>query len=157
MRCIANENEIAAIKAGHHVSIQRAPQVRAGKISDAEQVRDGISPVANQGSDELLAGRDFFFEHFTAADAHFFWCFRRATQFELDLSKFANCKAHFERMKTRPSVQKLLNFEKTVEVAGGYGERVEDPAELPRALERAIKIVESEKRQALLNVICRGP
>lgn len=52
---------------------------------------------------------------------------------------------------------KELAFEKSVEVAGGYGERVEDPAELPHALERALKIMETEKRQALLNVICRGP
>jgi acetolactate synthase-1/2/3 large subunit len=50
-----------------------------------------------------------------------------------------------------------LRFEKAVEVAGGHGERVEDPAELPHALERALKVVEGEKRQALLNVICRGP
>jgi acetolactate synthase-1/2/3 large subunit len=50
-----------------------------------------------------------------------------------------------------------LHFEKAVEVAGGYGERVEDPAELPHALERALKAVEGEKRQALLNVVCRGP
>jgi acetolactate synthase-1/2/3 large subunit len=52
---------------------------------------------------------------------------------------------------------RVLGFEKAVEVAGGYGERVEDPAELPRALERALKVMETEKRQALLNVICRGP
>jgi acetolactate synthase-1/2/3 large subunit len=50
-----------------------------------------------------------------------------------------------------------LAFEKAVEVAGGYGERVEDPAELPRALERALKVMETERRQALLNVMCRGP
>jgi glutathione S-transferase len=66
-------------------------------------------------ADELLAGREFFFEHFTAPDAHFFWCFRRARQLEVDLSKFKNCQAHFERMKTRPSAQKLLDFEKTVQ------------------------------------------
>ena len=49
-------------------------------------------------ADNLLAGREFFFYHFTAADAHFFWCFRRGTQFNLDLSPFANCLAHFGRM-----------------------------------------------------------
>jgi acetolactate synthase-1/2/3 large subunit len=38
--------------------------------------------------------------------------------------------------------------------AGGYGERVEDPAELPTALSRALTVVRKEKRQALLNVIC---
>jgi glutathione S-transferase len=66
-------------------------------------------------ADGLLAGRQFFFDHFTAPDAHFFWCFRRASQFELPLSGFKNCTAHFERMKTRPSVQKLLAFEKEVQ------------------------------------------
>jgi len=38
-------------------------------------------------------------------------------------------------------------FEKAVEVADGYGERVSE-------LERARKVVDVEKRQALLNVIC---
>ena len=31
-------------------------------------------------ADKRLAGREFFFDHFTAPDAHFFWCTRRATQ-----------------------------------------------------------------------------
>jgi len=66
-------------------------------------------------ADDLLAGREYFFDHFTAADAHFFWCFRRGTQFNLDLSGFPNCSAHFHRTKSRPSVQKLLAFEKSVQ------------------------------------------
>ncbi len=66
-------------------------------------------------ADDLLAGREFFFDHFTAPDAHFFWCQRRARQFELDLSSFPHCAAHFERMTQRPSVQKLLAFEKSVQ------------------------------------------
>ena len=69
-------------------------------------------------ADGLLAGREYFFDHFTAPDAHFFWCFRRATQFAeqhpLDLAQFKNCTAHFERMQTRDSVKKLLAFEKSV-------------------------------------------
>lgn len=64
--------------------------------------------------DDLLAGRQFFFDHFTAPDAHFFWCFRRGTQFNLDLSGFKHCMAHYERMQERPSVQKLLAYEKRV-------------------------------------------
>jgi acetolactate synthase-1/2/3 large subunit len=48
----------------------------------------------------------------------------------------------------------LPAFEKICEAAGGYGERVEDPAALPGALERAISAVQRERRQALLNVIC---
>ena len=65
-------------------------------------------------ADGLLAGREYFFDHFTAADAHFFWCFRRGLQFKLDLSGFPNCSAHFERMTNRPSVQKLLSYEKAI-------------------------------------------
>ena len=42
-------------------------------------------------------------------------------------------------------------FEKTIEACGGYGEAVEDPAELPKALERALKKVH-DGQQALLNV-----
>ena len=45
-------------------------------------------------------------------------------------------------------------YEKAVEVADGYGERVSEPDKLMGALERARKVVEIEKRQALLNVIC---
>ena len=51
----------------------------------------------------------------------------------------------------RPSV----DFEKVCRAAGGYGARVEKPEDLPRALKRALKIIRTEKRQALLNVICK--
>ena len=70
-----------------------------------------------QIADQMLAGREYFFDHFTAPDAHFFWCCRRATQFEIDLSEFSNCAAHFERMKGRASVRKLLAYEKQVQDA----------------------------------------
>ncbi len=48
-------------------------------------------------------------------------------------------------------------FEKVVEASGGHGERVDDPAALPAALDRALRAVRDDKRQALLNVICRAP
>ena len=67
--------------------------------------------IANQ----KLAGRRFFFNQFTAVDAHFFWCFRRGLLFNLDLSQFANCMAHFERMKEQLSVQKVLAYETDVQ------------------------------------------
>jgi acetolactate synthase-1/2/3 large subunit len=54
-------------------------------------------------------------------------------------------------------LDELPAFEQVCAAAGGYGERVEDPAALPGALERALHAVAVEKRQALLNVICRGP
>ena len=43
-------------------------------------------------------------------------------------------------------------FEKVVEANGGYGERVDNAEDLPGALERALKAVDVEKRQAVLNV-----
>jgi acetolactate synthase-1/2/3 large subunit len=54
-------------------------------------------------------------------------------------------------------LDELPAFEQVCAAAGGYGERVEDPADLPAALERAIRAITVERRQALLNVICRGP
>lgn len=48
----------------------------------------------------------------------------------------------------------LPAFETICESAGGYGERVDDPVELPAALERALRAVREEGRQALLNVVC---
>jgi glutathione S-transferase len=71
-------------------------------------------------ADRMLAGREWFFDHYTAADAYFFWTFLRATRFEpryLDLSKFAACQAHLARMKQRPSVERLLAFEKQVQAS----------------------------------------
>ena len=92
------------------------------RVSDAPNSDESVRRLAKEQlsenfkiADDLLAGREFFFDHFTAPDAHFFWCCRRATQFELDLSGFQNCTAHFERMTKRPSVQKLLAFEKSVQ------------------------------------------
>ena len=51
----------------------------------------------------------------------------------------------------------LPAFEQVCVAAGGYGERVEDPAELPAAMPRAIAVATQERRQALLNVICDAP
>ena len=39
-------------------------------------------------------------------------------------------------------------------MSGGYGERVTEAREVLPALERAMKAVLVEKRQALLNVVC---
>jgi acetolactate synthase I/II/III large subunit len=49
------------------------------------------------------------------------------------------------------------DYEMVCRASGGHGERVEDPAQLPDALKRALRIVKEEKRQVLLNVICKKP
>lgn len=57
----------------------------------------------------------------------------------------------------RPPLTRLdaiSDYDKAVEVAGGYGEKVTDPDQMMPALERALKAVQVEKRQALLNVVC---
>lgn len=65
-------------------------------------------------ADQMLAHREWFFDHFTSADTYFFWCFRRGSQFKPDLSQFSHCLAHQRRMEQRPSVQKVLAFEKSI-------------------------------------------
>lgn len=65
-------------------------------------------------ADERLRGREWFFERFSCPDVHFFWAFRRATLFNIDVSMHASCVAHFERMKLRPSVQRVLALEAEV-------------------------------------------
>lgn len=65
-------------------------------------------------ADAMLDKREWFFDHFTCADTYFFWCFRRAQQFDTDVERFANCRAHFARMQARDSVKRLLAFEAQV-------------------------------------------
>ena len=48
-------------------------------------------------------------------------------------------------------------FELTAQACGAYAVRVEEAHELPDALQRALKVVKEEKRQALVNVICKNP
>jgi len=91
------------------------------KVCDAAGASDSVIKLATEFlfenfkiADDLLAGRTYFFDHFTAPDAHFFWCCRRATQLEVDLSGFANVMKHFKRMLERSSVKQLLAFEEEV-------------------------------------------
>ena len=89
------------------------------KVSDVDGTSESVVRLASEAlnecfaiADDLLAGSEYFFDNFSAPDAHFFWCTRRATQLNVDPSPYPNVTAHFERMKARPSVQKLLAFEK---------------------------------------------
>ena len=94
------------------------------KFCDAPGAEDSVRHIAQQQvfdyfkiADDLLAGREFFFDHFTAADAHFFWCFRRGLQFGFDQSGFAHCTAHYQRMQTRASVKKVIAYEQETQAA----------------------------------------
>ena len=97
------------------------PNARPQNYCDLPGSEESVKRVANKllfedlkVVDDLLAGREWFFAHFTACDAYFFWCFRRALSFKLDLAAFGNCNAHFGRMQQRASVQKVLAYEKQV-------------------------------------------
>jgi glutathione S-transferase len=92
------------------------------KVCDVAGAEQGVVQAAKhllfenyKIADDMLAEREFFFDHFTAADAHFFWCLRRGAQLRAEATEFPNCMAHFERIKKRPSVQKLFEYEKAVQ------------------------------------------
>ena len=65
-------------------------------------------------------------------------------------------KGHTAKSHKQPftRLDKLPAFEQVCITSGGYGERVDEPAALPDALERALNAVRNEKRHALLNVMC---
>jgi glutathione S-transferase len=97
------------------------PNARPQNYCDLPGSEESVKRVANKllfedfrVVEDLLAGREWFFGYFTACDAYFFWCFRRALSFKLDLSGFRNCTAHFERMQQRASVKQLIAYEKKV-------------------------------------------
>jgi acetolactate synthase-1/2/3 large subunit len=64
---------------------------------------------------------------------------------------WAASTGHFPFATLEPSPR----FEEIVRAFDGHGERVESPDELPAALARALDVVRREKRQALLNIVCR--
>lgn len=68
-------------------------------------------------AEAMLQGRDWFFDHFTCADAYFYWCLRRGADFVADPAAFPQCRAHLQRMEQRASVQALLAYEKRVKEA----------------------------------------
>jgi acetolactate synthase I/II/III large subunit len=63
-------------------------------------------------------------------------------------------KGHAAAAKQPPfaTLEPSPRFEHVVQASGGHGERVSEPKQLMPALERAMKIVREEKRQAVLNV-----
>jgi acetolactate synthase-1/2/3 large subunit len=81
------------------------------------------------------------------------WNAVKGSVIDLHPQGWAVKKNHFVLCDLEPSPA----YEKVVEAFGGYGERVEDPEEIIPALRRAVKAVRQERRQALLNVICKHP
>lgn len=97
------------------------PNALPQRYCDVPGSEDGVKRAAQKLMHEnyriaeaRLTGREWFFDHFTAPDVHFFWCFRRGQQFKADVTDYPACRAHFERVKARPSVQRLLAYEAEV-------------------------------------------
>ena len=63
------------------------------------------------------------------------------------------------RAETMPLYQldPAPDYEMVCRASGGWGEKVEDPAALPGVLKTALHVVRNEKRQALVNIICKKP
>ncbi len=83
-------------------------QGRPERYCDLPGTADNVRALGSQSlveqfaiADNMLAGRE--------------WFFRRSAMFKPDVSGFKNCMAHRQRMEQRPSVQKLLAYEKKVE------------------------------------------
>jgi glutathione S-transferase len=94
------------------------PNMLPQRYCDMPGSEDGVRRAAHkmlqekfQIAEDMLAGREWFLDHFTLPDALFFWCVRRAMDFKVDMAGFQNCRAHFERVSQRASTQKLLAFE----------------------------------------------
>ncbi len=77
--------------------------------------------------------------------------------------KGATCALHPDGWAVRTDqfplseLQPTADYEKICEAFGGFGEKVEAPDQVEPALGRALYAVRHEKRQALLNIICKHP
>ncbi len=58
--------------------------------------------------DAELAGKTWFFDHYTVCDSYFFWIYNRGLGEDFDLSGLKNCTGHYNRMLERDSVKKVL-------------------------------------------------
>lgn len=94
------------------------PNILPARYCDTPGSEEGVRRCAHNMLRErfavaegILGDKDWLLEEFTLVDVFFFWCFRRALQFEVDLSRFTKCRAHFDRVSERKSVRKLLAFE----------------------------------------------
>ena len=68
------------------------------------------------------------------------------------LSTYPNGHAAATQQPPFATLEPSPRFEHVIKASGGHGERVSEPKELIPALERAMKVVREEKRQALVNV-----
>jgi len=107
---------IAWCASGIHPTL--TPNVLPQRFCDFPGSEDAVKQCARKimhenfaVAEKLLAGRQWFFDEFSIPDIYFFWCFRRAQQFEIDVSQYQACNKHFAEVSARSSVKQLLAFE----------------------------------------------
>jgi len=88
---------------------------KPAKFTDHVEAHDDLKARAKAMYLEQLAlveteltGRTWFFDHFTACDAYFFWIYDRALKEGFELGGFEHCTAHNNRVRARDTVQKML-------------------------------------------------
>jgi glutathione S-transferase len=94
------------------------PNLAPGRYCDVPGSEDGVRRCAQRFllesfriADQMLRKREWFLDHFTLPDIYFFWCYRRASLFNVDTSGMPNCRLHYDRVLARPSVAAVLAFE----------------------------------------------
>ena len=107
---------LAWFASGLHPAL--TPNILPQRYCDMPGTEEGVRRAAHRlllerlaVAEEHLRDREWFCAAFTLADAYFYWCFRRATQFKVDVSALPACRALFERVGARPSTRQLLEFE----------------------------------------------
>src|SRR5262249_37601227 len=101
-----------------HLTHHPRPENHCDTPGSAEGVRRvGIRLLREDFAiaERRLADREWFFDHFTTVDTYFYWAFRRARSFNMDLAQFESSAAQAERVEAGPSVQKVLKHEKYVQ------------------------------------------
>ena len=98
-------------------------QARPERYNDQPGTSDRIKALGSDSmfeffaiANEMLNAREWFFDHFTCADAYFYWCFKRGAAFGRDQSVFQNCHQHMLRMEKRASVQALMKHDEEVKL-----------------------------------------
>ena len=94
------------------------PNLAPERYCDVPGSEDGVRRCAQRFllesfriADHMLREREWFFDHFSLPDIYFFWCYRRANLFNVDTSGMPNCRLHYDRVLSRPSIVALLAFE----------------------------------------------
>ena len=93
------------------------PQRFCNLPNTADNVKECAQKLLNEYftiAENWLCEKDWFFDSFSCADIYFFWCFRRAKQFNIDLSAFKKCTTHNERTLIRTCTQDLISYEKKI-------------------------------------------